>query len=200
MDDDRPSGTRRDRTRMSDRYGGGMDLRSLRILTIALPVGFLLALEIVRQVAADESAQARGLDLALLGVLLVGVVAFSAMVFRIVGRTQAQLARRNRELAAANDVSQAVRGALDLDEVLDVSLDAVLAATGASEATIVRSARDSRWAASSRVVRRRTAHPSTDSTDSNDSGGRTREIPLTTGATTVGTLRLRFAAQADPDD
>ena len=200
MDDDRPSGTRRDRTRMSDRYGGGMDLRSLRILTIALPVGFLLALEIVRQVAADESAQARGLDLALLGVLLVGVVAFSAMVFRIVGRTQAQLARRNRELAAANDVSQAVRGALDLDEVLDVSLDAVLAATGASEATIVRSARDSRWAASSRVVRRRTAHPSADSSDSTDSGGRTREIPLTTGATTVGTLRLRFAAQADPDD
>lgn len=198
MDDSRPSGARRERSRMSDRYsGGGLDLRSLRILTIALPVGFLLALELVRQVAADESEQARALDLTLLGVLLVGVVAFSAMVFRIVGRTQAQLARRNKELAAANDVSQAVRGALELDEVLDVSLDAVLAATGASEATIVRSARDSRWAAGSRVVRRRTAHPSSDGADT---AGRVREIPLTTGATTVGSLRLRFPAQADPDD
>ena len=46
---------------MSDRYGGGMDLRALRILTIALPVAFLVALELVRQVAADESMQARGL-------------------------------------------------------------------------------------------------------------------------------------------
>ena len=198
MDDERPSAPRRDRTRMSDRYGGGgMDLRTLRILTISLPVCFVLALELVRQVAADESSQARAVDLVLLGLLLVGIVAFSAMVFRIVGRTQAQLARRNRELAAANDVSQAVRGALELDEVLDASLDAVLAATGATEATIVRSSRDSRWATGSRVVRRRTAHPSADGADTT---GRTREIPLTTGATTVGSLRLRFSAQADPDD
>jgi two-component system nitrate/nitrite sensor histidine kinase NarX len=182
---------------MSDRYGGAMDLRALRVLTIVLPVAFVLGLELVRQVAADESTQARAVDLTLLGLLLVGIVAFSAMVFRIVGRTQAQLARRNRELAAANDVSQAVRGALDLEEVLDASLDAVLAATGASEATIVRSARDARWAAGSRVVRRRTAHPSNAAADTD---GRTREIPLTTGATTVGTLRLRFAALADPDD
>ena len=181
----------------SDDSGGGLDLRTLSRLTIALPIAFLVALEIVRQVAADESYQARAVDLALLALLLLGVVAFSAMVFRIVGRTQRQLARRNRELAAANDVSGAVRGALELDEVLDVSLDSVLAATGATEASIVRLGRDSTWHTEQRTIRRRTAHPSAGDADV---AGRSREIPLTTGATTVGSLRLRFSSHAAPED
>lgn len=181
--------------RRRDDAGPGLELRQLRILTIALPVGFVLALEIVRHVAADESGQAHALDFALLGVILVGIVSFSMMVFRIVGRTQEQLARRNRELAAANDVSEAVRGALDLDEVLDVSLDAVLDATGAAEASIMRaSAPGGRRTGPSRVVRRRTAE------GAGEASGRVREIPLTTGATTVGTLRLRFSAGGDAGD
>ena len=191
---------RSDRTSESDRTldsGQAINLRTLRRLTIALPVGFLIALEIVRQLSADESVRARAIDLVLLAILLVGVVAFSAMVFRIVGRTQRQLARRNRELIAANDVSSAVRGALELDEVLDVSLDSVLAATGATEASIVRFGRDTRWSTEQRTIRRRTAHPSADATDTS---GRSREIPLTTGATTVGSLRLRFSSHASPAD
>ncbi len=177
--------------------GQAVSLRTLRRLTIALPVGFLVALEVVRQLASDQSVRARAIDLVLLGILLLGIVAFSAMVFRIVGRTQRQLARRNRELTAANDVSGAVRGALELDEVLDVSLDSVLAATGATEASIVRFGRESRWNTEQRTIRRRTAHPSTGATDM---AGRSREIPLTTGATTVGSLRLRFSAHASPGD
>ena len=175
-----------------------VDLRSLRFLTIALPIAFVIALETVRQVANDQTPQARALDLVLLGTLLIGIVAFSAMVFRIIGRTQAQLARRNRELAAANDVSQAVRGALDLDEVLDVSLDAVLTATGATEAAIIRASdRESRYSTSTRVIRSRKA-AAVDGEP--DTSWRVREIPLTTGATTVGTLRLRFSALSDPGD
>jgi signal transduction histidine kinase len=177
--------------------GQAISLRTLRRLTIALPVGFLIAIEIVRQLSSDQPARSRAVDLVLLGILLLGVVAFSAMVFRIVGRTQMQLSRRNRELTAANDVSSAVRGALELDEVLDVSLDSVLAATGATEASIVRFGRDSRWNTEQRTIRRRTAHPSAGATDV---AGRSREIPLTTGATTVGSLRLRFSSLAAPED
>ena len=98
---------------------------------------------------------------------------------KIIGRTQRQLARRNRELAAANAVSVAVRGADDLDELLDAALDSVLNTSGAVEASIIRFRRDSSRPGERETMRRRTRLD-----DDRDLDGESVEIPLTTGAGT----------------
>jgi signal transduction histidine kinase len=171
-------------------------LRTLRVLTIALPIVFVGALEVVRQLSADASPRDRSVDIALLGLVVVGIVAFSLMVLRIVGRTQDQLARRNRELSAANAVSSAVRGSLDLDELLDDALDSLLDASGAVDATIIRLAGDSRWRSTTQTYRRRAS----DVDAAMLRAGTVREIPLTTGATTVGMLRLRYPVGLQPHE
>lgn len=173
------------------------DFRMLRILTTGLPIVFIVAMEILRQVAVDQDSHGRALGVALVLVASVGIVLFSTFVLRLVDRTQRQLTRRNRELAAANAVSSAVRGTLDLDEMLDAALDSVLTASGAVEASIVTSGRDTRWPTERRTIKRRT---STDGTAAVTDGGDAIEVPLTTGATTLGTLKLRFGPRIDPRD
>jgi two-component system nitrate/nitrite sensor histidine kinase NarX len=173
------------------------DFRMLRILTTGLPIVFIVAMEVVRQLAVDQDSRGRVLGVTLVLVAAVGIVLFSTFVLRLVDRTQRQLTRRNRELAAANAVSSAVRGTLDLDELLDAALDSVLTASGAVEASIVTSQRDTRWPSDRRTIKRRT---STDGITTVTEGGDAIEVPLTTGATTLGTLRLRFGPRVDPRD
>ena len=143
------------------------DFTMLRVVTILLPILFIVGLELVRQVAFDETPRERALGFTLLAVAAVGVVLFSTMVLKIIGRTQRQLARRNRELAAANSVSVAVRGADDLDELLDAALDSILTASGAVEATIIRFRRDSAKPGERETMRRRTRFDD----DRRDNGG-----------------------------
>ena len=171
------------------------DFTMLRVVTILLPILFIVGLELVRQVAFDETPRERALGFTLLAVAAVGVVLFSTMVLKIIGRTQRQLARRNRELAAANSVSVAVRGADDLDELLDAALDSILTASGAVEATIIRFRRDTAKPGERELMRRRTRIDVDRPVD-----GESLEIPLTTGATTLGSMRLIFAPDTDPGD
>jgi two-component system nitrate/nitrite sensor histidine kinase NarX len=172
------------------------DFTMLRWLTIVLPVLFIAAMEVVRQIAVDQDTRARGLGLVLVAVAVIGIIMFSTFVLRLVDRTQRQLRRRNRELAASNAVSSAVRGTLDLDEMLDAALDSVLSASGAVEASILTTKRDSRWPSERETIRHRTSLDRLTTT----SGGDTIEVPLTTGATTLGTMRLRFGPRIDPRD
>ena len=193
----RPAETQRSTAaRLMDRASKDTpDFRMLRWLTIALPVLFIVAMEVVRQLAVDQDSRARGLGLVLVIVAVIGIVVFSTFVLRLVDRTQRQLRRRNRELAAANAVSSAVRSTLDLDEMLDAALDSVLSASGAVEASIMTTKRDSRWPAEREIMRRRTSAEGLSS-----SGSDTIEVPLTTGATMLGTMRLRFGPRIDPRD
>ena len=171
------------------------DFTMLRVITILLPIIFIVGLEAVRQVAFDETPRERALGGTLLLVAAIGVVLFSTMVLRIIGRTQRQLHRRNRELAAANAVSVAVRGAYDLDTLLDAALDSVLAASGAVEASIITFRRDTGRPGERQTIRRRTTE-----SDEREHDGESLEIPLTTGATTLGSLRLRFAADVEASE
>ena len=173
------------------------DYRVLRALTIVLPVLFIVAMEVVRQIAVDQDDRARALGVVLVAVAAIGIVVFSTFILRLVERTQRQLRRRNRELAAANAVSSAVRSTLDLDEMLDAALDSVITASGAVEASIVTLKRDSRWPGERETIRTR---QSTDGITTTSDGGDTIEVPLTTGATTLGTMRLRFGPRIDPRD
>ena len=173
------------------------DFRGLRWLTIALPVLFILAMEVVRQIAVDQDSRARGLGLVLVAVAVISIIVFSTWILTLVDRTQRQLRRRNRELAAANAVSSAVRSTLDLDEMLDAALDSVLSASGAVEASIVTTKRDTRWPSEREIMRSRL---SVDGVTTIGSGGDTIEVPLTTGASMLGTMRLRFGPRIDPRD
>jgi len=173
------------------------DFSVLRWLTIGLPVLFIVAMEVVRQLAVDQDSRSRGLGIVLVAVAVIGIIMFSTFILRLVDRTQRMLRRRNRELAAANAVSSAIRSTLDLDEMLDAALDSVLSASGAVEASIVTTKRDSRWPGERETIRRRT---SLDGITTSSDSGDTFEIPLTTGATTLGTMRLRFGPRIDPRD
>jgi len=66
-----------------------------------------------------------------MGIVTVGAYLFSRFVFRIVQQKEQEILRHNRELAALNTVGAVLNESLDLDTVLNRSLDKVLEVTGA---------------------------------------------------------------------
>lgn len=85
-------------------------LRHLRVVGIAVPVLFLVALQVVRPVV-DRVWPGHGiLALGVLGVL--GAMAFGVAMFVAIGRGHRAVLEQNRQLASANAVGEAVHGLL----------------------------------------------------------------------------------------
>jgi signal transduction histidine kinase len=131
-----------------------MDVKQLRLLTIAIPIAFLVAVELFSIFVLGPMLGTRmvpRLPIVFL-ILAAGVVPFSSWVFAVIERQQRQVGesaerirtlntqlerrvdqlatanqeilRRNRELAAVNTAIRAVSSALDLPQVLQNITDA----------------------------------------------------------------------------
>ncbi len=171
----------------------------LKVMSVLLPIVFIVVLELVRYMVDGRDPLFGGHDehrLIFLGVTVASIAAFGLLMFRFIDRAQAQVVRQNRELAATNAVSSAVQGEVGVEKIIDVALESVLATSGAAEASVtVFSTEDKPPDYDRGTVRRLVAPGSTALMPDHPEGSATViDIPLSTGTTTVGQMRLRLPA------
>jgi signal transduction histidine kinase len=176
-----------------------VDHRRLKVLSVVLPVAFIIGLEFVRFRVSDKGLLTDDYRLVFVAVTVVSIAAFGLAMFHFIDRAQQQVLRQNRELAATNAVSTAVRGKLSVDRIIDVALDSVLSSSGAREASVtVFAPAGSPPGSDSGTLHRRTASGALEA----GTGGfrhvaaEVVEIPLSTGTSVVGRLRLELPAGA----
>lgn len=123
-----PATTRDDRT-----DGQSPELTTLRRLGVWIPVGGIGLLVGLLPVLFPESGWHGALIpyLITMGIVTVGAYLFSRFVFRVVQQKEKEILRHNRELAALNTVGAVLNESLDLDTVLNRSLEKVLEVTDA---------------------------------------------------------------------
>lgn len=122
---------------------GWLSLVRLKWLTIVGPAAFLAVVTYLLRGPAHEQLHAFPGYIYVLAVLTAVVSAFSLLVFRVIEALERrilqqneELSQRNRELAALLAVGQAGSSSLDLADVLDAALAAVLRVTGADAAEV----------------------------------------------------------------
>ena len=171
----------------------------LKVISVVLPVGFFLALEMVRYTVEGRS----GLEVGLwngyrpvfVAVTVVFIAAFGFVMFQFIDLTQRQVVRQNRELAATNAVSRAVQGEFGVDRIIDVALESVLTTSGAAEASVTIFSPEDRSPDAVGVTERRLAASGLgkrEASDLHDDAVHIVDFPLSTGTVTVGRMRLRL--------
>lgn len=137
-----------------------MSLSRLKWLTIVAPAAFLAIVTYLLRGPFHEQFHEFPGYLYVLAVLMIAVSAFSFFVFGIIARLERrvleqneQLSQRNQELAALLAVGQATSSSLQLGDVLDEALAAVLRVTSAEAAEVWLTAEEGEL----RVVRQRGA-------------------------------------------
>jgi two-component system nitrate/nitrite sensor histidine kinase NarX len=174
------------------------DLRRLRWIGFALPIIGLVAIEAFRFAFIEDVPLQEAEHAAIGAIAAVGILAFAALMFRLIDRAEVQVMRQNRELTAINAVSTAVQGELAVEQIIDAALDVVTERTGATEASvIVFSRQPGRQPALERKVVR-TPHAALASVG--EQMPHLVEIPLAHGTSMVGRLRLHLPQDAlEPD-
>ena len=192
---------RRQSTSTVERWAYEWVDRRLKVMSVLLPVAFILALELVRFTVDGRGELWDGYRLVFVAVTVVFIAAFGVVMFRFIDRAQRQIVRQNRELAATNAVSRAVQGEVGVDRIIDVALDSVLATSGAAEASVTIFSTESPTPDDEGLTRRRyAATGSTLVTRDGETGAAAPviDIPLSTGkgTVTVGRLRLQLPVGA----
>jgi signal transduction histidine kinase len=123
------------RVRQSGEKRPPSGFRTLRWLAIILPVGFIVGLNYLLHTAL------RGFNdfpqiLVVLALLVVLTAAFSFAVFGLVERLERRILERNAMLAALVAIGREAGSSLDLDELLDSSLAAILEISSAEAAEV----------------------------------------------------------------
>jgi signal transduction histidine kinase len=184
-------------------YREWLENRRLKVMSVLLPAVFVVTLELIRFRVSGTDQVSEGYRFIFVAVMVVSIAAFGLTMFHFIDRAQQQVVRQNRELAATNAVSTAVRGKLGVDRIIDVALDSVLASSRATEASVIVFAPvGSPLEADSGTTRRRTApgSPRREPDDRQGPVGNIVEIPLSTGTSVVGRLRLNLPAGAREGD
>ena len=194
-------------TRAGERWAYKWVDRRLKVMSVLLPVGFILALELVHYLveARDRRIDSfwDGYRPVFIVVTVVSILAFGLVMFRFIDRAQRQVVRQNRELAATNAVSSAVQGEVGVDRIIDVALQSVLTTSGATQASVTIFTTEDRSPDMAGVTRRQLAAPGSAVLVPNDPGGGDAPIidfPLSTGTVTVGRMRLWLPVGAGAGD
>ncbi|MBI4304776.1 MAG: GAF domain-containing sensor histidine kinase [Chloroflexi bacterium] len=103
-----------------------LDLGVLTWVAIVVPVGFLAVLDVVRHVVFPGFLHTVPGFVVSHVVIAAGVAAFSFAVFGLVRRLERRIIDQNRQLSALNDIAKASAAKLNLQELLDTSLEEVL--------------------------------------------------------------------------
>lgn len=171
-------------------------LRRLKAVGVVLPILFIVMLEVVRSGILHESGVGSTGHILLTAVVVVAVVVFAFLMFHFIERAQQHVIRQNRELVAMNAVSTAVQGELGVDQIIDAALESVLASSGATEASVTVFAPEGAPPAVGGIQRRLVA----DRTAPAAGSGQLVDIPLSTGTSVVGRLRLHLSDGANRPD
>ncbi|HEY5247344.1 MAG TPA: GAF domain-containing sensor histidine kinase [Dermatophilaceae bacterium] len=181
--------------------------RRLKVLSVLLPVTFILALELIHYAIEARDPRINGFwdgyRPVFIGVTVASIVVFGMVMFRFIDRAQRQVVRQNRELAATNALSRAVQGEVGVDRIIDVALESLLTTSGATAASVTVFTTEDRSPTGPGVTRRQAATPGSAVLAPDDPGGRDAPVidfPLSTGTVTVGWMRLRLPAGAGAGD
>jgi len=178
---------------------GSIDLRRLKWIGVGLPIVFVVAIELFRFLVIETDPLHRAEHVAISTITALAVVAFALLMFFLIERAQRHIVRQNRELAAVNAVSTAVQGELGVDQIIDAALNSVIETTGATEASVTifspEGARDG--GSERRVV---VGLHGSSHTPTGAEVPHLIDIPLSTGTTIVGRMRLHLPeGAAEPD-
>lgn len=172
--------------------------RRLKVIGILLPVGFAIALELTRYYLETRGFWSAGLfevwHVASLTLVVVGIVVFAMLMFRLIERTERQVISQNRDLTAANAVAAAIQGQATVAAIVEGALGALVHAGGAAQAQ-VRFLGDPdvpEKQGRTQTVVRDEVPPSLDTPS--------LDVPLTHGATTVGRLAVWYPHGTDVTD
>src|ERR1035437_3918292 len=196
-----PTSVHRPSARAGERWAYQWVDNRLKVLSVFLPAGFLVALELVRySVGGGDDFWDH---LIFLLVTIVSIVAFALVMFRFIDRAQRQVVRQNRELAATNALSSAVQGEVGVDRIIDVALQSVLTTSGATQASVTIFTTEDRSPDGAGVTRRQFAARGAAVLVPTDPGGGEAPVidfPLSTGAVTVGRMQLWLPVGAGAGD
>ncbi len=126
MDDQRPSG----------------DLSRFKWLAVVGPLVFVILLEVFRQTVLERALTPDESDTASLMIISAAILTFAFAVGVYLDRAQRQLVAQNKDLTVTHAVSSAVRGDLSLTDLLDQSLDRLVAQTEALAGQVTVTAGD----------------------------------------------------------
>lgn len=172
--------------------------RRLRAIGILLPVGFAIALELLRWQLEQLGVWSPGVfeiwHAAGLAVVVVGIVLFAAFMFRLIDQTDRQVVQQNRDLTAANAVAGAIQGQATVQAIVDSALESLLRTSGASQAR-VRFLEPARLPVKDAQARTRTLAGFRVDTESP-----TLEVALAHDSTVVGRLALWYPRDTDVTD
>lgn len=111
-------------------------LRRLRLVSLVVPAAFLLLVLCFRGLIVGAFSLEHG-HLLLDGILVLGTLVFSLVMFSLIDRSYRAVLQENRDLAAVDAVAVAARGAYTVEAVAQAALAATLEATGARGGRIV---------------------------------------------------------------
>ncbi len=202
-----PTSVHRASTHGTERWAYGWFDRRLKIMSVLLPVAFILALELVHYRIEAQAMRMQtywdGYRAVFVTVTLVSIVVFGLVMFRFIDRAQRQVVRQNHELAATNALSRAVQGEVGVNKIIDVALESLIATSGAMRASVTVFSGQDRSTGGADVTRHLLAVPGSAQLVPNDPGGSEAPIidfPLSTGAVTVGRMQLWLPAGAGAGD
>jgi two-component system nitrate/nitrite sensor histidine kinase NarX len=173
-----------------DTRAGLANLRHLKWIGIVAPVVFLLALEAVRLAVLDPAFGDEAANLLAAALATVAAVGFGLVLFFHIELAQREIVQQNRDLGLVNAVSMAIQGELDVEQVMQAALEAIVESTGVVRASIHVPAREPLGDLDRRIVHQPRSVPS----DALSVPERTIEIPLDTGSTSLGHLRITVTA------
>lgn len=183
------------------RARGSRDLRTLKWAGVILPVLFVVILEVFRFGFVETSLENQAGHILVTAITITAVVGFALLMFSFIERAQQQVIRQNRELAAVNAVSTAVQGELGVDHIIDAALRSVINSTGATEASVTVFAPEGGPGGDAGIERRLVVEEhATGWGEAGSSVPHLVDIPLATGTTVVGRMRLHLPGDvAEPD-
>ena len=202
-----PTSVHKPSTRAGERWAYNWVDRRLKVMSVLLPVGFILVLEFVHYTVEARDGRIDGFwdgyRLIFIAVTVVSILAFGLVMFRFIDRAQRQVVRQNRELAATNALSSAVQGEVGVDRIIDVALQSVLTTSGATQASVTIYTTEDRTPGGAGVTRRQFATLGSAVLVPNAPRGGEAPIidfPLSTGAVTVGRMQLWLPVGAGAGD
>lgn len=181
--------------------------RRLKVLSVLLPVAFILGLEVVHYVIEGRDGRLDtfwgGYRPHFIAITIASIIAFGLVMFRFIDRAQRQVVRQNRELTASNALSSAVQGEVGVDRIIDVALESLLTTSGATRASVTIFTTEDRSPEGAGVTRLLLAPPGSAVLVPNDPGGSDAPVidfPLSTGTVPVGRMQLWLPAGAGVED
>ena len=107
------------------------DLDRLKWVGILAPIGFIWGFQLLRGYVLDGWISPANADALSAAVMALAVLGFGIAMGALLDRTQHELIRQNRELAAMTSVGEAVRPDLPLEAMIREAVGRVVEATGA---------------------------------------------------------------------